>query len=147
MTVSLDIRDAVMTALNADIPSDVPAATKRRVMPGEPVRASFIAVFLGEEPASNRGRDDPLTRRRLEVLIELGAVTDDLAQVDDIIEPLRAHVVERLGDTNLGGLAHQVTERGVTERTAYKLDFYNALVIVTFDVDYQTKRADLGARQ
>jgi hypothetical protein len=147
MTVSLEIRDAAMTALNADLPSGIPTATKRRVMPGEPVREPFIAVFLGIEPATNRGRDDPLTKRKLEVLIELGIVTEDLSEVDDLIEPLRAHVVARLGDTNLDGKSHQVTERGITERTTYKLDLYAALVIVTFDVEYHTARADLGAMQ
>lgn len=147
MTVSLQIRDAVMSALNTDLPSDMPTATKRRVMPGEPVREDFIAVFLGNEPASNRNRDDPLTKRDLEVLVEIGISTNDLADVDDRIEPLRAHVVDRLGDTNLGDLSHEVSEKGITERAAYKLDLHVALVIVTFVVRYQTKRNDLTVKQ
>jgi hypothetical protein len=150
VTVSIEIRDAVIAALNADLPSDIPTATKRRVMPGEPVRAAFIAVFLGQEavnyPGNKRG---PLTARSLEVLIELGLATDDLAAVDDLIEPMRAHVVERLGDTNLGGLATAVLERGIPEngRPVWKLDLYNAVTFVRYDVEYQTARNDLGARQ
>ena len=148
VTISLDIRDAVMTALNTDTPTGIPMATKRRVMPGEPVREPFIAVFLGREqvthPGGSRG---PIADRPLEVLIELGTATDDLANVDDLIEPLRAWLVKALGDSNLGGLASEVQELGVTERATYKLDLYNALAITAWTVRYQTARADLAARQ
>lgn len=150
MTVSIEIRDAVIARLNDSLPSGIPAATKRRVMPGEPVREAFIAVFLDDEqvtyPGNKRG---PLTARAMGVMIELGVVTDDLAEVDDLTEPLRAHVVERLGETNLEDLATAVSEVGIPERgrLAYKLDLYNALTFVRYVVDYQTARADLAAKQ
>lgn len=150
MTVSIEIRDAVIDALNDGPPSGVPLATKRRVMPGELVREPFIAVFLGQEPVDYPGnKRGALTSRSLEVLIELGLATDDLAEVDDLMEPMRAHVVERLGDTTLGGLATAVLERGIPEngRPVWKLDLYNAVTFVRYDVEYQTARADLGSRQ
>lgn len=150
MTVSLDIRDAVIEALNAALPAGIPVASKRRVMPGEPVTEPFIAVFLGQEPVSYPGGSRaPIAQRELEVMIELGIVTDDITQIDDLIEPMRAHLVDRLGDTNLSGLATAVNERGIPEggRLVYKLDLYNALTFVRFDVRYQTKRDDLGAKQ
>ena len=149
-TVSLQIRDAVIDALNDAPLSGVPQASKRRVMPGEPVRESFIAVFLDDEAVTYPGNErGPLTARNMGVMIELGIVTDDLSAVDDLIEPLREHVIERLGDTNLDGLATSVIERGIPEggRVVYKLDLYNALCFIRFDLRYQTARANLSERQ
>jgi hypothetical protein len=150
VTVALEIRDAVIEALNDAPLSGVPQASKRRVMPGEPIEESFIAVFLDDEAVSYPGNErGPLTARNMGLLIEHGIVTDDLSAVDDLIEPLREHVVERLGDTNLGGLATSVIERGIPEggRLVWKLDRYNAICIVRFEVRYQTARANLSERQ
>lgn len=149
--LSLQIRDAVIAALNEPPGSgDLPVATKRRVMPGEPVSEPFLAVFLGDEAVSlPQGTRGAIAARDCEVTVQIGIATADLAEVDDLLEPLRAHVIERLGDTDLGKLATSVVEVGIPEngRLAYKLDLYNALVFSVWRVRYQTKRADLSAKQ
>jgi hypothetical protein len=149
--LSLTVRDAVIDALNEPAGSgDVPVATKRRVMPGEPIKEPFIAVFLDDEnvnlPQGTRGA---IAARDVGINIQIGVATADLSTVDDLLEPLRAHVIERLGDTDLDGLATSVIEVGIPEggRIAYKLDLYNALVFSYWRVRYQTKRADLSAKQ
>ena len=148
--LALQIRDAIITALNTDRPSYIPEATKLRVMPGEPIEEPFIAVFLGEEltnyPQGSRGA---IAARDMLVQVQIGGATATLAEVDDMLEPLRAWVVEVLGETDLDKLATSVAEVGIPEggRLVYKLDLYNALVLTAWRVRYQTRRNDLTAKQ
>jgi len=148
--LALQLRDKIIEALNTDRPTDIPEATKLRVMPGEPISEPFIAVFLGEEAANYpQGSRGAIAARDMSVTVQLGVATATLAEVDDMLEPLRAWVVEVLGATDLDKLATSVAEVGIPEggRLVYKLDLYNALVFSSWRVRYQTKRDNLTAKQ
>lgn len=151
-TLAIDIVEAIIELLNTDVPSDVPTATNRRVIPPEPFREPLIAVFLGPQPSQPAGGStrSPIADRERVVWVQTGIVTDDVTQIDTLLELLHKHVVSKLGDTNLGGLATDVQQRGIVhpdEPFVYGLDLYNAVQRVRFDVRYQSARANLAAKQ
>ncbi len=141
------IRDAIIAALNTDAPTDMPAARKRRAFPGEAIYAPFIAVFLHQEPARYPGNSrSPIMERERTVIVQIGVLSEDAYDIDDLAEVIRSWVVEVLGDNNLGGLVLSLEDRGIVEPPlVWKADAVYALVHVGFAAKFQTKRDDLGA--
>lgn len=146
-SVRLDIRDAVIAVLNADLPTDMVEATKRRWVPSEENRGPLLGVFFLDEPAARvGGRAGPLTQRSLNIGVQVvvSATAPDL--VDDLAEVVLQHVVERMGNTTLGGLATNVTE-AATIWEPVKMDRIYLSATVRFVVEFQTVRNDLSKRQ
>jgi hypothetical protein len=142
-------RDAIIDLLNTDAPTDFPTATKLWLFPGAPFEGSRISVFMNQEPAQYPRGDtrSAITDRERMMIVQLASISEDGADLDDQAEELREWVVEALGDTNLGGLALSVEDRGILEPPArYKLDRYHILVHCGWAVRFQTKRDDLSVQ-
>lgn len=147
MSIRLQIRDAVIVALNAAAkPADVPEATKRRWVLGASTNDPAISVIFLEEPSEQPMPYGALTRRALLLGIECtaSAALPDLA--DDVVEPMINWTVSALGDTNLNGLAHVIQEQNTSWETAQADKFY-VRATVRFTIVYQTKRNDLTRKQ
>ncbi len=67
-------------------------------------------------------------------------------EADDTIEPMLAHVVEVMGNTNLGGLALDVSEVSTLWASGEAGRFY-LVALTRWKIEYQTKRDDLAAKQ
>lgn len=145
MTIRLQIRDAIVDALNLNRPGDIPEATKRAWTRESDKELSMAVVFM-DEPVTHRNRQDPLATRKLIVGVECvgSALAPELT--DDTVEPLLSWAVKVLGDTNLDGLVHSVEEDRTTWERAQLERFYMRAT-VRFSVSYQTRRADLDAKQ
>lgn len=142
MTIRSDIVDAIIAELNAAPPSDVPLATTRRWIPDVPIDDPLIAVFPNEEEVTfPSGRLSGVARRGTLFSIQAIYPTDDVDGVDKITEQALAHIVATLGESNLGGLANSVIERGTTWQVE-KMEHLVMIATVRFEVDYQTKRND-----
>jgi hypothetical protein len=144
------LQDAVVELLNTDLPSDMPSADKRYLYPMIPLEGPKIVVLLNQEavrPAGGNTRS-PLKDRERMLLIQLAAISEDGNDLDERVEELRAWVVSRLGDTNLGNLALSVEERNYAEPPwRYKLDRYHIVANTQWAARYQTRRDDLEAAQ
>lgn len=148
MSVRQDIRDAVIALLNAAPPTGVPVTTKRRYVPGEKLVESRIAAFFAEE-AANRigGAAGPLTKRSLTIALQAMVGVENPEDADDAIEPLLTHIVDRMGDTNLGGLALNVSEVSTLWGSANDAGRFYLVGLTRWQVDYQTRRDDLTRKQ
>lgn len=147
MSVRQQIRDASIAALNASNPTGVPECGKRRYIPGEKLTEPRMAAFFGEEDATRPGgRSGPITKRALILVIQamVGVETPD--EADDAIEPMLEHITGVLGDTNLGGLALDVTEVSTLWASGEAGRFY-LVALTRWRIEYQTKRDDLSAKQ
>lgn len=145
MTIRSDIRDAVIAALNNGTPSNVPAATKRRWIPGERLSEPIMAVFYVSEDTTLQSRTAGVSQRALRLSIQIVYLSDDIDGVDDLVEEAAAWVIEALADSNLNGLASWVQEVG-TAWEAVKMERVYMVAQVQIDVNYQTKRSDLYAQ-
>lgn len=148
MTVRSDIRDQVIAELNADLPTGVPEASRRRYVPGTKLDAARIAVFFVEEPVSRPGsRAMPIVQRKLTVAVQCVLPVEDPEDADDAMESLLEHVVARLGDTYLGGLATDMRELGTQWAGDSSTGLYVFMALTRWEVEYQTQRADLTKKQ
>ena len=148
MSVRDQIRDRVITELNAANPTGVPDATKRRYIPGSKIVEPRIAVFFAEEQTSRvNGRGGNLTRRNLTIAVQAVIVVEDPADADDTMEPLLEHVVDVLGDTTLAGLATDVEEVGTQWGGDSSSGLYILMAIMRWRVEFQTVRNDLTRKQ
>jgi hypothetical protein len=147
MTIRQQIRDAAIEALNTNRPTDVPEAGKRRWTPGQKITAPRLAAFFGEEDVQQpQGRSGPLAKRYLILVLQAVAVVEDPAEADDAIEPILAHIVDVMGDTNLNGLALSITEIATLWATGESSVFVIA-ALSRWRIEYQTLRDDLNAKQ
>ena len=145
LTVFGNILEAVLTELNTDRPETVPEVTKRRVLPGEVIKEPRMAVFLGDEnlDAPRAGSNlDPLAKRRLALIVQCADVTDDVDELDTILEPQMIWATRKLGLTRLSGLAHFVRETAVQRQPEYG-DRYAITANLVFECGYQTRRDDI----
>lgn len=148
MTVRQTIRDQVITELNAASPTGVPAATKRRYIPGAKITQPLIAVFFADEVTERiNGRSGNLTRRTLTLAVQCVVVVEDPGDADDTMEPLLEHVVSVLGDTNLAGATTDVAEVGTQWGGDSSSGLYILMAITRWRVEYQTVRDDLTRKQ
>lgn len=147
MSIRQDIRDAAIAALNAAPPTGVPSTGKRRYIPGEKLTEPRLAAFFGEEDASRPGgRSAPLTKRSLTLIIQAMISVENPQDADDTVEPLLVHIVDVMGETNLGGLALDVSEVSTLWASGEAGRFY-LVALTRWKIEYQTKRDDLGAKQ
>lgn len=147
MSVRQSIRDASIAALNAAPPTGVPETGKRRYMPGEKLTAPRMAAFFGEEDTIRpAGRGGPITKRSLILVIQAMIAVETPEEADDAMEPLLEHVVKIMGDTNLGGLALDVSEVSTLWASGEAGRFY-LVALTRWRIEYQTKRDDLNAKQ
>jgi hypothetical protein len=146
-TIRQQVRDAAIDAINVDRDPDIPEATKRRWVPGESAQCPMISVFFVEEPATGiGGRHGGLVERALRIAVQSIAAGELPEFSDDLVEPMLAHVVSRLGNTNLGGLALDIVELSTKWESATADRHYVAATQI-WSINYQTKRHDLSARQ
>ena len=144
MTRRLAIRDAVVAALNAGRPADVPEASTRRFVPGNPLDCARLAVFMAEEPVEGVGGPrGPIVRRQLSMAVQALAVSEEPDDLDDLVEPMLAWAVRALAAATFGGLAHEVVEQRTTWETARVGDRYAVAATLYLAVPYQSARADL----
>ena len=148
MTVRTDIRDAVLSLLNTGTPEGIPETTKRRYVPGEKLVESRIAAFFAEE-TDNRigGPAGPLTKRSLTIALQAMVGVENPEDADDAVEPLLTHIVDRMGDTNLGGLALNVVEVSTLWASANDAGRFYLVALTRWQIEYQTRRADLTRKQ
>lgn len=149
LTIRQQIRDRALDELNLDRPTGVPVATKRRFVPGQVITENRIAVFFAEEdtqPGPGPRPSSPLTRRKLNLAIQAIVATERPEDADDAAESMLAHIVERLGKTNLAGLAFSVSELSIVW-AAQQSDLFYLVALQRWAVDYQTAKADLTAKQ
>lgn len=148
MSVRDQIRDRMITELNASNPTGVPDATKRRYIPGQKITGPRIAVFFAEELTERvGGRGSSLTRRNFTIAVQCVILVEDPADADDTMEPLLEHVVGVLGDTNLAGLATDVAEVGTQWGGDSSSGLYILMAIMRWRVEFQTVRNDLTRKQ
>lgn len=147
-TVRQDIRDAVIDLLNDTRPTEVPECTKRRYIPGERRTVTRLAAFFGEEDDArpNNSRSAPLVKHSLVLVLQGIVYLHDIEEVDDALEPMLVHIADRLGNTNLGGLALDVTPIstlwGSTEG-----DLVVGVAATRWRIEFQTRRDDLTRKQ
>lgn len=151
-TVRQQIRDAVITLLNTDRPTGVPAASSRRYIPGRRDTDPRIAVYFFRERSQRPGgRGGPLRNRNLFLATVPIVAMEDPAEIDDALEPMLEWIVSRLGNTNLGGLALDLEELGDGgDSTAWAVedrDLVYAAAPMVWRIEYQTLRDDLTRRQ
>jgi hypothetical protein len=151
VNIRTQIRDAVITLLNTDRPDGIPEATRRRYIPGRYDDDMRIAVFFHREvPERIGGRGGPLTKRTLHLAVVPIVAVEDPAEADDAAEPALEWIVSRLGNTNLGGLAHDIEEGAGGEGTSWTALQSNLLwlaVPTLWRIEYQTLRDDLTRKQ
>ena len=140
MTFRIDILDELIAALNASLPVDIPGATKRRWIPGTPIRQPAIAVFLFNEDADRRNKDWPVTRRSARYVVQCLIPCDEPDDMDGAIEPLLAHVVARLGALHSAKIMD--TQELNTKWEFGQADKIYVAASIVFNVDYQTNRTD-----
>lgn len=148
-TIRKAVRDRAIYELNLDRPTGIPEATKRRFVPGQVIKESRIAVFFAEEdamPGPGGRPSSPLTRRRLMLAIQSIVAVERPEDADDVAEDMLAHITERMGKTNLNGLAFSVTELSTLWASAPG-DLFYLVALQRWAVDYQTAKADLTAKQ
>lgn len=146
-TIRQQIRDAAIAALNTSPPTGVPETTKRRFIPGEKITQPRIAAFFSDEDDQRvGGAGGPLTKRRLIIAIQAIVPVELPDEADDAIEPLLAHIVDVLGDTNLGGLATNVSEIQTVWATANDAGVFIIVALTRWGVEFQTVRDDLTKR-
>lgn len=141
-TIRQQILTAAVEALNTDRPPGVPEATLRRILPESTIEEPRISVFFNTERAeARRGPHDTLTTRTLQLVVQVADVTSDVAELDELLEPMLAWAVAALGDNRLGGLVHWTRESG-TQWAHESMDRFYAKAAVVFDVEYHTNRDD-----
>jgi hypothetical protein len=141
-SIRLQIRDRIITELNTSRPGDVPAATKRRWMPGEPITESRIAVFFIEEANRLPSRTAGIAARSLQVAVQCVTAVAEPDEADDAVEPMIDWAVKVLADSNLNDLASWV-EEVATRWSVAQMDRVYVAVTVVFQVNFQTKRTDM----
>lgn len=148
MSVRQSIRDRAIFELNAANPTGVPECTKRRFVPGEKLVNPRIAAYFGQEDASRpQGRQGAITRRKLRLVLQAMAAVNDPADADDAIEPMLEHIIAVMGDTNLDGLALDVAEVQTVWASANDAGKFYIVALSQWDIDLQTKRDDISAKQ
>lgn len=148
MSVRQAIRDRAIFELNQANPTGVPDCTKRRFVPGEKLVNPRLAAFFGQEDTSRpQGRQGPVTRRKLRLVIQAMAAVNDPADADDALEPMLEHIVAIMGDTNLNGLALDVAEVQTVWASGNDAGKFYIVAISQWDIDLQTKRNDISAKQ
>lgn len=147
MTIRSEIRDQAIAELNASLPTDVPACGKRRYSPGEMTTAPRMAAFFGEEDAKQPGgMAGALTKRELILVIQAIVTVENPEDADDAVEPMLEHIASVMGDTNLNGLAHGITEISTLWATG-EAHVFIIVALTRWRIHYQTKRNDLSAKQ
>lgn len=147
MTVRQQIRDNAINALNAAPPTGVPACGKRRYVPGENTTEARLAAFFGEEDANRpQGAGGAITKRAMTLVIQGIIVVERPDEADDAMEPLLAHIVDIMGDTNLGGLATDVAEISTLWASANDGGRFTLVALTRWKIQYQTKKDDLTER-
>lgn len=148
MTVLQDVRDAVIAALNDSPPALVPTFGKRRWLPGQELEAGEFrgAVFFHRESTQRvGGMRGPITQREHTFAVQVVTAVDEPSSIDDALEVARAWVVGKLGDTNLGGLVHDL-EEGDTAWETQNLGRVIGAVTTLWRARFQTNRSNLAQR-
>lgn len=148
MSVRQQIRDRAILELNAAPATGVPTTTKRRFIPGEKLTEPRIAAFFAEEEASRvGGPGSALTKRDFILALQAIVVVENPADADDTIEPLLEHIVAVMGDTNLAGLALEVSEIGTLWASANDAGAFILVAMTRWRIKFQTVRNDLARKQ
>lgn len=149
MTIRTQIRNAAIAALNLDLPTGIPACTQRRFIPGEKLREPRLAAFFEQELVERKGgRAGPLVQRNLILSIQAMLATEMPEDADDLVEPMLEHIIAVMGDTNLNGLTTDIAEvNSQWFATDNNLGRFFIVVTTRWRLEYQTRRADLGAKQ
>lgn len=136
------IRDAIVMALNIDRDPAIPAATKRRWSPAQRDDQPHISVVFLDEPVI----DSPGSLRQR--ALSIGVVCVNSAPYpeasDDLVEPMLAHVNERLGTRSpLWDLVDDLNE--VTTRwEKAELERYYLMATNVWRITYTTQQNDLS---
>jgi hypothetical protein len=144
VSIRSEIRDQAIVELNASPPVDVPNCGKRRYSPGEKTNAPRMAAFFGEE--DSKPVASVLTKRDLILVIQAIAVVENPEDADDAVEPMLEHITSVMGETNLNGLAHGITEISTLWATG-EAQVFIIVALTRWRIGYQTKRNDLTAKQ
>jgi hypothetical protein len=136
------IIDAVVTALNAGRPADVPEATRLKTTPYEPSQLPAMTVYpVREDVEDVGGRFGPLVKRALTLRVECRAIGDP---VDRNLDPLLAWATKALSGNDLGGLVIDIAETG-TEWAVEPAEAVHGIAVVDFTALYATKTNDQEA--
>jgi hypothetical protein len=105
----------------------------------------MYSVYLDNEHADPQGqpRRPVITKRELDLAVKIR-----VNGTDDDIDPHRQWIIASIiGDPSLGGLATNVTEGDTEWDSEEGTDGSFTATIIHFKVEYQTKPADITARQ
>ena len=141
-TIRQRIRDAMIEALNLDREPALPAATKRRWSPAQADDEAHISVFFVDEPVTDRRGAFRIRSIAVAVLCVNSAPYPEAS--DDLVEPLLAHVNERLGSPSpLWDLVDDAIEVGTKWEKA-ELDRYYLMATNVWRFTYPTLQNDLS---
>lgn len=138
-------RDQLILELNEDLPEGIPLAGTRRWIPGQRLTEPRLAVFFGPKEGVSR-RHLSIDDRELILSLQAVVAVEEPAAADDALEPILRHIAERLGDTNLQGLATSLDE-AETEWQSASMDLFYHQAVVRYRLRYQSKRGDLTKQQ
>lgn len=148
MSIRQSIRDRAITELNAAPPTGVPQTTKRRYVPGTKLTEPRIAAFFAEEETQRvGGPGSALTSRSFILALQAIVIVEDPADADDACEPLLEHIVSIMGDTNLAGLATDVSELSTLWASANDSGGFILAAMTRWRIKFQTVKNDLSRKQ
>lgn len=152
MSVRQQIRDAIITALNAETPTGVPEATKRRFIPGMRLTEPILGVFFADEETQPiRAAHAPVVQREFLIAIQAVVVVEDVAEADDAAEVILEHVVATLGPAIHGAgdaaflkpYATDCTEVGTTWAAATEASLVYLAALMRWRIQFKTNRSDI----
>lgn len=148
-TLRARIIEKIVQTLNASRPSGVPEATTRRRLSNDDTEWPVVLVWPQDERREVDNRSSRLggpESRALRVVVQAIASTTDLDLVDETVDPIIAHVDDRLGNTTLSDLAAFVTVDHI-EWDAVQSERLFLVVSMHCLIRYQTTRGDSSRAQ
>jgi hypothetical protein len=139
-TIREQIIEAAVTAVNTGAPVGVPACVRTQMQPAEQAQLPAMTCYpFREEVVDNKtGRWSPLIVRTMYLRFVVYASGNP---ADGALDPIVLWIGQKLGGSQLGGLAQDVMEHELNWQYD-EGNFSVAAVGVDFRVTYQTLRND-----
>ena len=141
-TLRQRIRDALVEALNVDRDPEMPAATKRRWSPAQRDDQAHISVVFVDEPVVDRPGSLRMRALAIGVVCVNSAPYPEAS--DDLVEPMLAHVAERLGTRSALWDLVDALDEVTTRWEKAELERYYLMATNVWRLTYSTQQNDLS---